>query len=171
MLEFGWTNPILIDENDTVLAGYGRVEAARTLGALHAPVVVARGWSDAQKRAYMLADNQIALQAGWDEEILKLELEELKLMDFDIDLIGFPERELENLFTLGSLERPIGDLSEKFVLPPFSILDARSGWWQSRKRAWLALGIQSEIGRGDNALRFSDTILEPDPKKRPKKRS
>lgn len=166
MVEFGWTNPVLIDEFDTILAGYGRVEAAQSLGIAAAPVLVARGWSDAQKRAYMLADNQIALQAGWDEDLLRLELEELKLLDFDLSLIGFPEKDLSNLFSLGTFEPPIGSLTADFILPPFSVLDARSGWWQSRKRAWLALGLQSELGRVDNALRFSDTILEPDRKKR-----
>ena len=83
MEEFGWTTPVLIDEDDVVIAGYGRIEAARELGLSQAPVVVARGWSEAQKKAYMLADNQIALAAGWDEEILKLELDELELMQFD----------------------------------------------------------------------------------------
>src|SRR5580692_5565568 len=89
MVEFGWTTPVLVDEDDTILAGYGRVEAAKDLGLTHAPVMVARGWSEAQKKAYMLADNQIALRAGWDEAILKLELDELQLMDFNISLIGF----------------------------------------------------------------------------------
>jgi ParB-like chromosome segregation protein Spo0J len=156
----------LIDEDDVVLAGYGRVEAAKGLGFARVPVMVARGWSDAEKRAYMLADNQIALRAGWDEELLKLELDDLKLLDFDLNLLGFEPIELRSLEQTGHLQRPIGDLREKFILPPFSVLDARSGWWQERKRAWLALGIKSEIGRGDNALRYSKTILEPDPKKR-----
>jgi ParB-like chromosome segregation protein Spo0J len=168
MTEFGWTTPVLIDEESVVLAGYGRVEAARILGLTHAPVMVARGWSEAQKKAYMLADNQIALQAGWDEAILRLELEELQLMQFDVELIGFPNHELTNLRNFGSLERPVGNLRDQFVLPPFSILDSKQGWWQERRRAWLALGIQSELGRGDNVLRYSDTIRQPDPAKRAK---
>ena len=171
MREFGWTNPILIDENNVVLAGYGRVEAAKEMQLEVAPVIVAKGWSEAQKKAYMLADNQIAARAGWDMALLKLEMDELQLLDFDLDLIGFPDRELKNLFTIGSLEKPVGSLREQFGLPPFSILDARSGWWQDRRRSWLALGIKSELGRGDNALRFSDTILQPDPKKRAQKLS
>jgi len=166
MKRFGWTNPVLVDEDDVVLAGYGRVEAARRLGLSDAPVIVARGWSDAEKRAYMLADNQIALQAGWDEELLKLELDDLKLMDFDLTLIGFPDHELRQMEKTGTLQPRIGNLKDDFILPPFSILDARTGWWQDRKRAWLALGIKSEIGRGENALRYSDTILQPDRSKR-----
>lgn len=171
MRQFGWTNPILIDEDNTVLAGYGRVEAAKEMQLEIAPVIVARGWSEAQKKAYMLADNQIAARAGWDMALLRLEMDELKLMDFELDLIGFPVGELKNLFSIGSLEKPVGSLREQFGLPPFSILDARSGWWQDRRRSWLALGIKSELGRGDNALRFSDTILQPDAKKRAQKTS
>jgi hypothetical protein len=166
MVEFGWTTPVLIDEEDTILAGYGRVEAAKDLGLTHGPVIVARGWSEAQKKAYMLADNQIALQAGWDEAILQLELQELQLMDFDLGLIGFEPRELANLQSFGTLERPVGNLRDQFVLPPFSVIDSKQGWWQERRRAWIALGIQSELGRGDNVLRYSDTIRNPDPAKR-----
>lgn len=165
---FGWVTPVLVDEDHTVLAGYGRVEAARIVGIDTVPVIVASGWTDVEKRAYMLADNQIALRAGWDEELLKLELDDLRFLEFDIDLLGFEPMEIKNLSETGRLERPVGDLKEKFILPPFSVLDARSGWWQDRKRAWLALGIRSEIGRGDNALRYSDTILQPDPAKRAK---
>jgi ParB-like nuclease domain len=166
MVEFGWTTPVLIDEDDVILAGYGRVEAAKDLGLTQAPVIVARGWSEAQKKAYMLADNQIALQAGWDEAILKLELDELGLMEFDLTLIGFEQRELANLQSFGQLERPVGNLRDQFVLPPFSIIDSKQGWWQERRRAWIALGIQSELGRGDNVLKYSDTIRNPDPAKR-----
>jgi ParB-like chromosome segregation protein Spo0J len=168
---FGWTTPVLVDENDVVLAGYGRIAGAKELGWTDVPVMVARGWSDEEKRAYMLADNQIAARAGWDMSLLKLEMDDLKLLDFDLELIGFPKVELKNLFSIGSLEKPVGSLREQFGLPPFSILDARSGWWQDRRRRWLALGIKSELGRGDNALRFSDTILQPDAKKRARKTS
>jgi hypothetical protein len=164
--EFGWTNPVLIDEQNVILAGYGRVEAARQLGILHVPVVVARGWSEAQKKAYMLADNQIALRAGWDEALLKLELDDLKLLDFDLTVIGFDKRDMINLDTFGQLERPVGSLKDEFILPPFSVLDSRTGWWQQRRRAWVALGIRSEIGRGDNTLKFSDTVRQPSERKR-----
>lgn len=73
MTEFGWTNPILVDENDGIIAGHGRVLGAHKNGWLEAPVVIARGWSDAKKRAYVIADNQIALNAGWDESLLKID--------------------------------------------------------------------------------------------------
>lgn len=171
MREFGWTIPVLVDETDTILAGYGRVQAATEMGLESVPVVVATGWTDAQKKAYMLADNQIAARAGWDMNLLRLEMDDLKLIDFNLELIGFGRQEMVNLFSTGRLDRPVVPLREQFGLPPFSILDARAGWWQTRRRSWLALGIQSELGRGDNALRFSDTILQPDAKKRAQKSS
>ena len=72
--EWGWTTPVLVDEAGGLIAGHGRVLAARKLGIAEVPVMVARGWSEAQKRAYVLADNKLALNAGWDEELLRVEL-------------------------------------------------------------------------------------------------
>lgn len=90
MREWGWTSPILIDENMGIIAGHGRVMAARKLGLSDVPAMIAKGWSEAQKRAYVLADNQLALNAGWDTGLLKIELGELQALDFDLGLIGFP---------------------------------------------------------------------------------
>lgn len=87
--EFGWTTPPLIDENDGIIAGHGRIMAAQQLGIEDVPVIVARGWSEAQKRAYILADNKIAIEAGWDEALLKAEFEALTDLDFDLSLTGF----------------------------------------------------------------------------------
>lgn len=87
--EFGWTNPILIDENDIIIAGHGRLEAAETLDLNELPCIVLSGLTDSQKRAYLIADNQLALNAGWDIELLQSEIEVLKLENFDIDLLGF----------------------------------------------------------------------------------
>jgi DNA modification methylase len=93
MREWGWTNPVLVDEAGTIIAGHGRVLAASQLGYGEIPVIVARGWSDAQKRAYILADNQLALNAGWDIGLLKGELRGLKDWGFDLDLLGFDNLE------------------------------------------------------------------------------
>ena len=76
--EWGWTVPVLVDEADGIIAGHGRVLAAHKLGIAEIPVMVAAGWTAAQKRAYVLADNKLALNAGWDEELLTIELAELK---------------------------------------------------------------------------------------------
>lgn len=89
MKEWGWTNPVLVDDAGMIIAGHGRVMAARQLGLAEVPVMVAAGWSDAQKRAYVLADNQLAANAGWDNDLLKIELQELDGEGFPVDLIGF----------------------------------------------------------------------------------
>lgn len=98
MVRFGWTNAVLIKgEDDTILAGHGRVLAGDLLGIEDAPVVIARGWSDEMVRAYVIADNKLALDAGWDEEILKAELSALEDAAFDMALTGFSEGELEEI--------------------------------------------------------------------------
>ena len=89
MREWGWTNPILIDEEGGIIAGHGRVLAARVLGFPDAPCMVAAGWSDGQKRAYVLADNKLALNAGWDAEMLSLEIKGIADLGFDLTLAGF----------------------------------------------------------------------------------
>lgn len=89
MKEWGWTNPVLIDETGMIIAGHGRVLAARKLGFDEVPVMVADGWTDAQKKAYVLADNQLALNAGWDAELLSTELKGLDDLGFDLALLGF----------------------------------------------------------------------------------
>lgn len=98
MREWGWTNPVLVDEAGGIIAGHGRVMAARQLGLREVPVIVAAGWSEKQKRAYVIADNKLALNAGWDEKILRSEIEALRLGDYDLDLLGFDEDELEAMF-------------------------------------------------------------------------
>ena len=95
--EWGWTVPVLVDEAGTIIAGHGRVMAAQRLGLTEIPVMVAAGWSEAKRRAYVIADNKLALNAGWDEQLLRLELGELKGLGVDLGLTGFGELELENL--------------------------------------------------------------------------
>jgi ParB-like chromosome segregation protein Spo0J len=95
--EWGWTNPILVTEKGSIIAGHGRVLGARKLGLVDVPVMVARGWSKAQIQAYALADNKLALNAGWDEAMLALEIGELQELGFDIGLIGFSDTEIAAL--------------------------------------------------------------------------
>jgi DNA modification methylase len=95
--EFGWTNPILVDGEKGLIAGHGRLAAARKLGMEEVPVIELTHLSETQKKALILADNKLALNAGWDSELLNLELEELELEGVDLNLIGFGEEEREAL--------------------------------------------------------------------------
>jgi DNA modification methylase len=95
--EFGWTNPILIDGDNTIIAGHGRLLAARKLGMEEVPSIVLDHLSKAQQRALVIADNQLALNAGWNMDMLKAEIEDLKLEDFDINLLGFEDSFLDGL--------------------------------------------------------------------------
>jgi DNA modification methylase len=101
--EWGWTVPVLVDEAGQLIAGHGRVLAAKALGLLDVPAMVARGWSEADKRAYALADNKLTLNAGWDADLLKGELFELRSEGFDLGLTGFGAEEVVGL---------LGDLAE-----------------------------------------------------------
>lgn len=95
--EFGWTNPILVDRDNVIIAGHARLLAAKKLKLLEVPVIVLGHLTDAQVRALVIADNQLALGAGWDEEMLRVELRVLQAEDYDFDLIGFGESELAEL--------------------------------------------------------------------------
>jgi DNA modification methylase len=97
ILEFGFTSPILVDSNSGVIAGHGRLLAARKLGMAEVPVIVLDHLSEIQKRAYIIADNKLALNAGWDEELLAAELADLEQEGLDLALVGFSEDELRDL--------------------------------------------------------------------------
>jgi DNA modification methylase len=97
MNEFGWTSPCLVDETGLLIAGHGRVLAARMLGLTDIPVIVATGWSEAKRRAYTIADNKLALNAGWDLAMLATELSDLEAADFDMTSVGFSVEEIAEL--------------------------------------------------------------------------
>ena len=92
--EFGFTNPVLIDGQGGIIAGHGRIMAAQKLKMDEVPTITLSDLSEAQKKAYIIADNKLALNSGWDDELLKIELEQLKELDFDLGLIGFSDDEL-----------------------------------------------------------------------------
>jgi hypothetical protein len=133
------------------------------------PVIVLDHLDEAQRRALVIADNRIAENAGWDETMLKAELAALREDEFDLDVLGFSDDDLLRMLDSVALpgggggqgagesgglpagtpaSEPSTTLAERFGIPPFSVLDARKGWWQDRKRAWIDLGIRSELGRG-----------------------
>ena len=97
--EFGFTNPVLIDKDDGIIAGHGRVSAARKLSLTTIPCLRLKNLTETQKKAYIIADNKLALNAGWDNEMLALELGEIGELGFDLDLIGFKAEEIQTLQT------------------------------------------------------------------------
>ena len=145
--EFGFNNPVLIDKDNGIIAVHGRVLAAQSLGLETVPCIRLGHLTDTQRRAYILADNRLAeIGGGLDEEMLKLELADLAALGLDVTELGFDElpADMQEAADLADAKKT---LSEKFGVPPFTVLNAREGWWQDRKRAWLALGIKSEEGR------------------------
>jgi hypothetical protein len=110
--EWGWTIPVLIDESDGIIAGHGRIQAARKLGITDVPVIVANGWSEAKKRAYVIADNKLALNSDWNNELLAAELSDLKLENYNVDLLGFSNDELQAVMSDGNKET---DLDEEEI--------------------------------------------------------
>jgi len=161
--EFGFKQPIVVDGEGVIVAGHTRLLAAERLGLDAVPVLVADDLTPAQVKAYRLADNRTGQEATWDMELLGIELEDLAGLDIDLSLTGF---DAEELLLGGDGEGASGNgngsLLDRFGVPPFSVLDARQGYWQDRKRAWLALGIRSEVGRGGGlTLGTSPQVTEP----------
>lgn len=119
--EFGFLSPILIAEDNTILAGHGRLAAARKLGLKQVPCVKESHLTETQRRAYIIADNKLSLNAGWDDEILAIELSELQGADFDLDLLGFDESELASIFEDDKeVEDDDFDVEEELNKPCFS---------------------------------------------------
>jgi len=110
--EFGFTNPILVDGEKGIIAGHGRLLAARKLGMAEVPLIELSHLTPAQKRAYVLADNRLALSAGWDDDLLRLELGALQAEGFDLGLVGFDPGEIDLLFAL-----PTGGLTDPDHIP------------------------------------------------------
>ena len=119
--EFGFLSPILIAEDNTILAGHGRLAAAQKLGLKQVPCVKENHLTETQRRAYIIADNRLSLNAGWDDEMLAIELSELQGVDFDLDLLGFDESELASIFEDGKeVEDDDFDVTEELNKPSFS---------------------------------------------------
>jgi|SRR5262245_44490878 len=97
MLRWGWTMPVLCDEEGGIIAGHGRVRAAMKLGYEEVPCVIAHGWDDAKKRAYIIADNKLTINGAWDDDILLVELKELSELGIELEAIGFTQKEYDKL--------------------------------------------------------------------------
>jgi DNA modification methylase len=129
MVEFGWTNPVLVDEEGGILAGHGRLLAARKLGLAEVPVIRFEHLSEAQKRAYLIADNQLALQAGWDDALLAEELAWLRDERFDLDLVGFDATELERLLAIADGETASEEAEDEVAELPEDPVSRRGDLW------------------------------------------
>jgi DNA modification methylase len=145
--EFGFTNPILTDGENGIIAGHGRVMAAQRMGLDEVPTIELSHLTEAQRKAYIIADNKLALNSGWDEEMLKIELSELEDLGFDMDLTGFEKFEIDELFGDEDINLDIDEvdqkdivekvsLIDKFGIAPFSIFDTRKANWMDRKKVW-----------------------------------
>ena len=119
--EFGFVNPVIIDRDYNVIAGHGRILAAKEEGIKEVPCVFADHLTEAQKKAYIIADNRMAMDAGWDEELLRVEIEALQAEAFDLSLTGFDEKELSKLFDDGTdAEDDDFDVDAELERPAFS---------------------------------------------------
>ena len=143
--EFGFINPVIIDRDYGVIAGHGRIEAAKAEGITEVPCVFADHLTEAQKKAYILADNRMAMDAGWDEELLRIEIESLQGEDFDIGLTGFNEKELADLFSNSSdseVEDDDFDLSE--ALEKAAFVEKGDVWTVGRHKLMCGDATSSE---------------------------
>lgn len=134
MREWGWTQPILAEEDGTIIAGHGRWLGGKRNGYQEVPVMVARGWTPEQVRAYVIADNKLAMNAGWDDELLRLELTDLEAAGFQLDLVGFNDEELKKI--LEGPEPPPQDDERDNVPEPSKLTTSRVGevWICGRHR-------------------------------------
>jgi ParB-like chromosome segregation protein Spo0J/DNA modification methylase len=154
--EFGFRNPILVD-GVGIIAGHGRLMAARKLGLDKVPTIDCSDMTETQKKAYIIADNKLALNASWDNELLALEFNNLLADNFSLELLGFDQEEIDALLKEDKyVDTSVsGNLANKFGVPPFSILDTRKGEWQDRKRKWNSL-------IGDNGESRQNTLAAKD---------
>lgn len=119
--EWGWTVPVLVDGEGGIIAGHGRIMAAQRIGIEEVPCMVADGWTEAQKRAYMIADNKLTINSAWDMDLLKMEMQDIDAIGFDLALTGFDVAEMTTLFDEPDMSAP--DSSTKEIDPDAYAMD------------------------------------------------
>lgn len=169
MKEYGFTNPILIDNQNQIIAGHGRLLAAQHLRMETVPTIRLEGLTDEQRRAYVIADNKLALNAGWDEDLLAIEIEGLTEQDFDISLTGFSDEEIKDLMfqanaeEQGFVDLPSGD-KEPFRQITFTLHDDQAEQVQAAMSAAKAMGAfvdsPNENSNGNAIARVCEMFLE-----------
>lgn len=151
--EFGFNVPLVLDADNVIITGHTRYKAAKKLGLESVPCIYAEGLTKAQVKAYRIADNKVGEFASWDDELLSIEFEQLQELAYDLELTGFDMDEINDLLTMDieeDTEPPeITKMTDRYLVPPFSVLDSKQGYWQDRKKEWLGLGIRSEESRED----------------------
>lgn len=142
--EFGFKVPIVIDKDNVIVAGHTRYKASKKLGLKEVPCIIADDLTEAQIKAFRLADNKVSEKAEWDFELLELEMEDI---DLDMGQFGF-EEESENKYE----DSESGSVAKRFIVPPFSVFDSKSGVWQNRKKYLNESYDFSTNGRKDGLL-------------------
>ena len=142
--EFGFVNPIIIDREFNVIAGHGRLMAAKEEGIEEVPCVFVDYLTDAQKKAYILADNRMAMDAGWDDELLKIEMEELQNLGYDLEFTGFDEKELADLFGVDDKEVKEDEFDLTAALEKASFVERGDVWFVGKHRLMCGDATSSE---------------------------
>ena len=142
--EFGWTKPLIVDERGCVLAGHGALAAAKRLGLERVPVIQRVGLSEEQKRAYLIADNKLSENSAWDNELLAVELDELRQGQFDLALLGFTDEEIARLLPDGG-----ADQAEVREIPVAPVLDS---FW---------ISVRGPLAKQAEALQRLQAVMEP----------
>jgi ParB-like chromosome segregation protein Spo0J len=165
--EFGFLNPIIVDGESGIIAGHGRILAAQKLGLQQVPCIEAAHLTEAQKRAYVIADNRLALDAGWDNDLLKIELQDLDAQGFDLSLTGFEVGEIDAFLTNAQAleeypELPDGD-RQPFQQMTFTLHDEQVDAVKAALEVSKAVGpfveTQNENGNGNALARICETYV------------
>ena len=148
--EFGFNDPVAVWHDNEIIEGHGRLLAVMEMDDINTvPVIRLDELSDEQRRAYMLVHNKLTMNTDFDIDLLNFELDDIVDIDmsgFGFDVLGSEPDDFSNVL------EPRNRLTDKFIAPPFSIIDTRKSYWQNRKKAWKELGIKSEIGRDVDSL-------------------
>lgn len=151
--KYGWVQPLVIDNDGTIVIGHCRALAAEKLGMEEVPCVVVSDLTEEEINALRIVDNKTN-ESPWDFDLLSVELPEIDLSDFDFEF-GIEDEEEETETEYSADDTKNKSLVDRFIVPPFSILDTRQGYWQDRKRQWKDLGIKSDIGRDAECMQSS----------------